>query len=248
MAEKGGDNMSFTSLEFAFFLLIVFLIYWRIRRKHRWIVLLCASYLFYAFAGVEYILLLAYVTIVTFLASRYVADVKYKRRFCFIFSVLLILFPLVYFKYTGFLGENINMILNAMGSASELSRMEIVLPIGISFYTFTALGYFIDVERRKITPFSNIFQFAAGISFFPCLVSGPIERQENLIPQMIDGKDFDYHEATYGLKQIAWGIFEKLVIADNLAKYVDTVFDNMSMYGGGIFISRITLLYGTDLL
>ena len=110
--------------------------------------------------------------------------------------------------------------------------MQIVLPLGISFYTFAAIGYVVDSLKKKYEPYNNILHLAAGLSFFPCLVSGPIERQNNLVPQVLEGHNFNYKDATYGLKQIAWGLFEKLVIADNLAVIVDIVFSDVYSYSG----------------
>jgi len=206
-------------------------------KRYQWIVLLAANYVFYYFAGIQYVGLLIYITTITYLSARYYEKIRMNKSISGVIAIFLILLPLLYFKYTGFLVENLNIILNAFNSSRKLSTMEIMLPLGISFYSFSALGYFIDVVQRKYEPFKNPFHLAVGISFFPCLVSGPIERQNKLVPQLLEEKKFDYELATYGLKQIAWGLFEKMVIADNLAVYVDKVFNDIHSYTGATLLA-----------
>ena len=224
--------MSFTSPEFWIFLPIVFGLYYVCPKSSRWLVLLAASYVFYGFAGIQYILLLAYVTAAAFLAARYLEKAQRISKWCMAIAVCAVILPLLVFKYTGFLTENLNIILRAMKSARSLTTMQIIQPLGISFYSFSALGYVIDVAKKKYPAIQNPLHLAAGIAFFPCLVSGPIERQNKLVPQLVEGNAFDYTEATYGLKQIAWGLFEKKVLADNLAVYVDIVFADVHAYFG----------------
>lgn len=230
--QKGELELSFTSSSFVIFLSITFFLYYLSSKKHRWRILLLASYVFYSFAGIQYILLLTYITIVSYLAARYLNKNSALGHNGIFISIISIIIPLLFFKYTGFLTSNINIILSACSSAVQLSTMQIALPLGISFYTFAALGYIADIAKKKYEPYNNIFHLAAGLSFFPCLVAGPIERQNKLIPQIINGAKFDYINATYGLKQIAWGLFEKIVIADNLAIYVDQVFSDVHSYSG----------------
>ena len=224
--------MSFTSPEFWIFLPIVFGLYYVCPKSSRWLVLLAASYVFYGFAGIQYILLLAYVTAAAFLAARYLEKAQRIGKWCMAIAVCAVILPLLVFKYTGFLTENLNIILRAMKSARSLTTMQIIQPLGISFYSFSALGYVIDVAKKKYPAIQTPLHLAAGIAFFPCLVSGPIERQNKLVPQLVEGNAFDYTEATYGLKQIAWGLFEKKVLADNLAVYVDIVFADVHAYFG----------------
>ena len=224
--------MSFTSLEFCIFLPIVFGLYYLCPKRSRWVILLAASYVFYGFAGIQYILLLAYVTAAAFLAARYLEKAERIGKWCMLICVCAVILPLIVFKYTGFLTENLNILLRAVKSAESLTTMQIIQPLGISFYSFSALGYVIDVARKKSPAIQNPLHLAAGIAFFPCLVSGPIERQNRLVPQIVEGNAFDYAEATYGLKQIAWGLFEKRVLADNLAVYVDTVYTDVHAYFG----------------
>ena len=224
--------MSFTSLEYWIFLPIVFGAYYICPKRRRWICLLTASCVFYGFAGIQYVLLLVYVTLAAFLAARSLEKTDHISRWWMAAGVCAVILPLIVFKYTGFLTENLNILLRAMKSARSLSTMKIIQPLGISFYSFAALGYLIDVAKKKYPAFQNPLHLAAGLSFFPCLVSGPIERQNKLVPQILEGHDFDYAEASYGLKQIAWGLFQKKVLADNLAVYADAVYADVHAWFG----------------
>ena len=229
---NGDRATSFTSPEFWIFLPVVFCLYYICPKSCRWICLLTASYVFYGFAGIPYILLLAYVTLAAFLAAKSLEKTERISKWWMFAGVCAVIAPLIVCKYTGFLTENLNIILRAMKSARSLTTMQIIQPLGISFYSFSALGYVIDVAKKKYPAIQNPLHLAAGLAFFPCLVSGPIERQNKLVPQLIGGNEFDYTEATYGLKQIAWGLFEKKVLADNLAVYADTVFSDVHAYFG----------------
>lgn len=224
--------MLFTSFSFVIFLSVLFGLYYSSPKRYRWNILLVFSYIFYAFSGIQYVLLLAYISAVSYFSAIHLHKKQTLGSFEIFSLIFAILIPLLFFKYTGFLTENINIVLSAFSSATELTSMKIVLPLGISFYTFAAVGYVVDTLKNKYEPFKNPLHLAAGLSFFPCLVSGPIERQNNLVPQVLKGSDFNYHNATYGLKQIAWGLFEKLVIADNLAVIVDKVFSDVHAYSG----------------
>ena len=224
--------MSFTSLEYWIFLPIVFGAYYICPKRERWICLLGASYVFYGFAGIQYILLLLYVTLAAYLAAGSLEKTEHISRWWMAICICAVILPLIVFKYTGFLTENLNIILRAMKSARSLTTMKIIQPLGISFYSFAALGYVIDVAKKKYPAIRNPLHLAAGLSFFPCLVSGPIERQNKLVPQLVEGNAFDYTEAAYGLKQISWGLFQKKVLADNLAVYVDAVFTDVHAYFG----------------
>ena len=230
--------MSFVSFEFLIFIIIVFGLFWFIPDKYRWRLLLLSSYVFYGFAGIQYILLLIYVSVTSFFFPLLVKKGNRHKVFICVLSIVTVLVPLMFFKYTGFLQENINVVLDSVGSAKQLSVMAIALPLGISFYTFSALGYVIDVITEKIEPERNFWHYATGISFFPCMVSGPIERQNKLIPQILAKKIFDYNQVTYGLKLIAWGLYKKTVIADSLAVYVDAIWKDLRSFEG------ITLLIG----
>ena len=224
--------MSFTSHYFAIFVTIVFFSYYFTLPRNRYLILLFASYIFYSFAGIQYLFLLIYITAVSYILGLYLEQSEPLPLRKVLVTILIIIAPLLYFKYTGFIVENINVIIAACSSAVQLSTMEIALPIGISFYTFAALGYIIDVAKRKYPAYKKPLYLAAGLAFFPCLTAGPIERQDKIVPQLICGPDFNYKDVSYGLKLISWGIFEKMVIADNLALYVDRVFSNVHSYSG----------------
>ena len=221
--------MSFVSLQFAAFLPIVFFLYWLCPGEHRWKVLLGAGYVFYAFAGPQYLLLLLYVTAAAFVFGKLTVSGDKRRT---VIMVLFMLLPLIYFKYSGFIAENISLLASYFDPEAEVSFEAAALPLGISFYTFSALGYVLDCRRGKITPCEDFFHLAAGISFFPCLISGPIERQHELIPQLLSERKFDYDDATLGMKIMAWGFFKKLAIADTFSTPVDMVFSNVKGYSG----------------
>ena len=159
--------MSFTSISFVIFLSMTFTLYYFSPIKYRWWVLLLGNYIFYSFAGLSYILLLAYITLLAYFAGRYYEKNRSLRIVVFL-SILALIIPLLYFKYTGFLTDNINIILSSCSSAVQLSTMQIVLPLGISFYTFAALGYVGDIVLGKYTAYKNPLHLAVGISFFPC--------------------------------------------------------------------------------
>jgi len=237
--------MFFVSFEFIIFIVIVFVGFWNIPDKYRWVVILLANYVFYSFAGIQYVILLLYVSISSFYFPRFVKKCKYKSLVLFV-SVLVILAPLLIFKYTGFVQENVNIILASLKSARTLTVMKLALPLGISFYTFSALGYALDVMGDRIETEQSFLHYATSLSFFPCLISGPIERQHKLIPQILSEKVFDYNKITYGLKLIAWGLYKKTVIADGLSIYVDAIWNDLYLYDGmtlavGIFFYSIQI-------
>ncbi len=219
--------MSFISLQYAIFLAVVFGLYWIVPRTYRWIILLISGYVFYAFAGAEYLLLLLYIT-----GFSYFWSVKGKGRLSDLLAVLFTILPLLYFKYYVFLTENIMRLVRAFHRVEGYDMVDIAVPLGISFYTFSALAYVIDCRSGKIKPFENIFHLAAGLSFFPCLLSGPIERQQKLVPAIVGGSDFTYEKGTWGLKTIAWGLFKKLVVADLFGLTVDSVYSRLDMFKG----------------
>ncbi len=157
--------MSFVSFEFIIFIVIVFGVFWNIPDKYRWIALLLANYVFYSFAGIQYVILLLYVSVSSFFLPRFVKRNKSKALLLFA-VVLVILAPLLLFKYTGFIQENINIILKSLRSARTLTVMKLALPLGISFYTFSALAYAIDVINDRIEAERNFLHYATSLSFF----------------------------------------------------------------------------------
>ncbi len=206
---------------------VVFAAFWLCPARFRYLVLLLASYVFYAFAGPEYLLILLYITTAAYFLAR-----PGGGRMGMFFSVLIMLLPLLYFKYTRFLAENINGVYRIFDEEGMLRFEGIILPLGISFYTFSALAYVIDVKRRKTQRENSFLHLASGIAFFPCLISGPIERQPELLGQIKNSRAFDYDTATAGLKLMAWGYFKKLVIANTMSLTTDEVFSNLHSYTG----------------
>lgn len=228
--------MLFNSINFLIFFPIVTLLYFIIPKKLRYIWLLAASYYFYMCWNAKYALLLFFSTFSTWAAGWLVHAFKSKmgKRFAVAGCVTINVGILFVFKYLGFFQEICNRILGKLGLQLWERSFDFLLPVGISFYTFQALGYIIDVYRERITPEKNLLRYALFVSFFPQLVAGPIERSENLLKQVRDIekiKVWNYENVTKGLTLMMWGLFVKMVIADRVAILVNTVFDNLYMYG-----------------
>lgn len=223
--------MLFNSWQFAVFLPIVFLLYWTFNPKFRWILLLAASYYFYMSWNIKYIVLILFTTFVSYAGAILIEKYKYKRSALFL-TIISCLGVLFIFKYFNFFSDTLINIFSAFSIHLHPITLKIMLPVGISFYTFQTLSYVIDVYKGKIKPERHFGIYATFISFFPQLVAGPIERTENLLPQIKSEHKFNYEQAVYGLQLIAWGFFKKLVIADNLALSVDLVYDNLYQYSG----------------
>ena len=238
--------MLFNSLDFAIFLPIVFFLYWYIANKNLRIqnlLIVLASYLFYGWWDYRFLSLIIFSTLVDYsigiLLNR--NSDKTFRKILLWTSIIVNLGFLGFFKYYNFFLENFVSAFSFFGYKLEGYGLNIILPVGISFYTFQTLSYTIDVYKRNLEPTKDFISFAAFVSFFPQLVAGPIERATNLLPQFYVKRKFDYHHAVNGTKQILWGLFKKVVIADQCAIYVNLIFDNSSDYGG------ITLLIGAFL-
>ena len=224
--------MLFNSTEFLIFLPITLILYWIFPNKYRYICLFIASYTFYMFWNPKYALLMGISTVVTFLSGVLIEKLKYKR-IVVAFSFIINLTILIFFKYFDFLLQNINIILSALNIQLINKPFDVILPVGISFYTFQALSYTIDVYRGDIKPEKNIVKYALFVSFFPQLVAGPIERSKNLLIQIENlekVKRFDYNRITEGLTLMLFGYFQKMVIADRAAILVDTVFNSYYEY------------------
>lgn len=221
--------MLFNSLEFAFFLPISFLLYWfvfaRSLKAQNFFVLLC-SYIFYAWWDWRFLGLIFASTLIDYTAGLFIerAETLYKKKLLLSMSLVFNLGLLGFFKYYNFFVENLIEGLSGLGIDSSFTTLRILLPVGISFYTFQTLSYTIDVYYKRIEPTSDFITFAAFVSFFPQLVAGPIERARNLLPQFLRDRKFEYALAVDGMKQILWGLFKKIVIADNCAVYVDQIF------------------------
>ncbi len=233
--------MLFNSIDFAIFLPIVFLLYWFVTQKNLKIqnlLLLVASYVFYGWWDWKFLSLIIFSSFVDYYVgiglSKY--NDKKKRKLLLLTSILVNLGFLGFFKYYNFFAESFADAFTLLGSPIEASRLNIILPVGISFYTFQTLSYSIDVYRRKLEPTKDMMAFFAFVSFFPQLVAGPIERATNLLPQFYKKRNFHYGMAVDGLRQILWGLFKKIVIADNCAELANTIFDNSADLNGSSLV------------
>ncbi len=226
--------MLFNSLEFIIFFPIVVAVYFAINPKYRWILLLFASYYFYMCWNYKYIVLIIFSTIVDYIAARamYTAQKKSLKQLYLIGSLVSNLGLLFFFKYFNFFGENINLIFDKFNIFHQVPVYDILLPVGISFYTFQTLSYTIDVYRGSRAPEYHFGKFALYVAFFPQLVAGPIERSSRLLPQFHKVFTFDYERVKHGIILMTWGFFKKVVIADRLSEYVNLVYNNPHDYGG----------------
>lgn len=219
--------MLFNSLAFAVFLPIVFALYWLLPHRFRWVLLLAASYYFYMSWNVKYVTLILFTTLASYLAALLIEKQTNRRAKKAVLAVtsVLCLSVLFFFKYFNFVNTSLCELLSLFAIKLNPVTLNILLPVGISFYTFQTLSYVIDVYRGDIDAEHHLGYYATFISFFPQLVAGPIERAENLLPQIKAEHSFDYGQATYGLKLMAWGFFKKLVIADTLSPCVSAVYN-----------------------
>lgn len=233
--------MLFNSISFLLFFPIVCIVYFMIpanQLRLRNVMLLLASYYFYMNWEPTYALLLLTSTLITYLAAlgiEYFRTVRY-RKLCLVSSLVLNLSILFLFKYYNFLAQNVEALLCRGGLGIDIPEFQLLLPVGISFYTFQALGYSIDVYRGTTKAEHNFATYALFVSFFPQLVAGPIERSNNLLPQFKHKHTFDYNEAMIGLRMMVWGYFLKLVLADRCGIYVDSIFNNIDKHNGGSFL------------
>lgn len=226
--------MLFNSLQYIAFLGIVYVIYWLLPNRFRWGMLLVVSYYFYMCWNVKYVFLIAFTTLVSYVAAIMIelAATNKKKKIIMGLAAALCLLLLFLFKYFNFLSENIAAMISFFTTDVSPITLKLLLPVGISFYTFQTLSYVIDVYRGEIPAERNLGIYATYISFFPQLVAGPIERTNHLLPQIKGEHYFSEEKTTEGLKLMLWGYFKKLVIADNLAQYVDTVYGYLPGYKG----------------
>ena len=223
--------MSFTSLQFLLFLPLVFVLYWTLRRSVRWqnLLLICASYVFYGWWDWRFLGLIALTTAASFasglLLERYDGHER-RRRWITAANIVLNLGILALFKYYDFFADNLSAVLRALGLHADLPTLRLILPVGISFYTFQALSYTIDVHRRQLRATRDVLAFFAYIAFFPQLVAGPIERATHLLPQMLRARTFNYTAAADGLRQMLWGFAKKMLVADTCALAVDIIWQS----------------------
>ena len=228
--------MLFNSLEFLIFFPLVVAIYFIIPKKARYIWLLVASYYFYMCWNATYALLIGISTLITWLSGILLSkfEEKWKKQLVVAGSFISNLGILVFYKYFDFIIENINNVLSSFGAELVSNPFDVILPVGISFYTFQALSYTVDVYRKEIIPEKNLLRYALFVSFFPQLVAGPIERSGNLLKQLRNVHTIEvwnYDRITKGFAQMVWGMFQKMVIADRVAIFVNSVYNNLHAVG-----------------
>ena len=233
--------MLFNSLDFAIFLPIVFVLYWFVCQKNLKLqnfLVLVASYVFYGWWDIRFLSLIVFTTLVDYVVGRRleVEERKGKRKMLLWISIVVNLGFLGFFKYYNFFLDNFLAAFSFFGQEISVNSLNIILPVGISFYTFQTMSYTIDVYRRKLAPTKDIVAFSAFVGFFPQLVAGPIERASNLLPQFYAKRSFKYQYAVDGLRQILWGLFKKIVIADNCAEYANEIFTYYPDYGGSTLV------------
>lgn len=233
--------MFFNSIDFAIFLPIVFIFYWFVTNKSlhiQNILLLVSSYFFYACWDWRFMFLLIFSTLLDFYTGIKIheATTRKGRLFWLWLSIGVNLGFLCVFKYYNFFAASFTDGLALLGLKANLSTLQIVLPVGISFYTFHGLSYVIDIYKKRIQPELNFINYSVFVSFFPLLVAGPIERATHLLPQIVKKREFSYSKAVDGLRQILWGLFKKVVIADNCAEYANSIFNNSADLSGSTLL------------
>lgn len=237
--------MLFNSIDFALFLPIVFIIYWYLLKNSlKWqnLFILVSSYVFYGWWDYRFLSLIVFSTLVDYVIGRQLSlyQKQAHRKWLVAASLFTNLGLLGFFKYYNFFVDSWVQAWLVVGVEMDINTMKIILPVGISFYTFQTLSYTIDVYRKKLEPTTDFIQFAAYVSFFPQLVAGPIERAKQLLPQFQKQRTFDYQFAISGFYLIIWGMFKKVVVADNCAFFVNQVFNNTSDYSSiELFIGAI---------
>jgi alginate O-acetyltransferase complex protein AlgI len=229
------------SFSFLVFFTIVFVLHWKIPSKYQWVLLLAASYYFYASWKPAFLGLIILTTVVSYFCGLEIYRRQDKRKFFLILALVLNLGILIIFKYFDFFSVTLHQL-----TGLDLPQFKLLLPIGISFYTLQVIGYLIDVYRRKSEPETHIGVFAVFVCFFPQLLAGPIERSTTLITQLKTLRTFDYFEASSGLKLFVFGLFKKMVIADNIAVVVDRVYGALPEYKG-LSLLLVVFLYSIQI-
>ena len=233
--------MFFNSIDFAIFLPVIFILYWFVANKNLKLqnfLIVVASYIFYGWWDWRFLSLIIFSTVIDYLIGISLSkqENQNKRKVLLWSSILVNLGFLGFFKYYNFFVDNFITAFSFFGTEINANSLNIILPVGISFYTFQTLSYTIDVYKRKLEPTNDFIAFSAFVSFFPQLVAGPIERATNLLPQFYSKRHFDYPKAVDGMRQILWGLFKKIVIADNCAQYANIIFNNSSEYSGSTLV------------
>ena len=233
--------MLFNSIDFVIFLPMVFSLYWFVTNKSLTLqnsLIVAASYFFYGWWDWRFLSLIVFSTVVDYTVGQQLrrSDNQRKRKLLLWISIVVNLGFLGFFKYYNFFLDNFITAFSFFGQKIQGNSLNIILPVGISFYTFQTMSYTIDVYRRKLEPTNDFIAFSAFVSFFPQLVAGPIERASNLLPQFYSKRTFDYSKAVDGMRQILWGLIKKVVIADNCAEYANIIFNNSTEYSGSTLV------------
>lgn len=232
--------MLFNSLEFIVFIVIVFGLYWFVfnkKLKHQNILVLCSSYIFYGWWDYRFLSLILLSTVVDYFVGLAIhrSQKNKRRKFLLWVSIVFNIGVLGFFKYYNFFVDSLIALFNSSGYQMQSTwSLNVILPVGISFYTFQTMSYSIDIYRKKLNPTADFISFATFVSFFPQLVAGPIERASNLLPQILNKRTFSYERGMQGLRLILWGLVKKVVIADTLGLKVDDIFENYTDFGGGV--------------
>jgi len=225
--------MVFNSLVFVAFFIIVTTLFFILPHKYRWALLLAASCYFYMYFLPIYILILGFTILVDYIAGIYIAKSEGRRRKMFlVFSLIANIGVLAFFKYYNFLNFNITLLMGDFGYKNPIPHLDILLPVGLSFHTFQAMSYTIEVYRGHQKPEKHFGIYALYVMFYPQLVAGPIERPQNILHQFHEEKHFDYNRVVEGLRIMLWGFIKKLIVADRIGIYVDAVFNNAHYHSG----------------
>ena len=233
--------MLFNSINFAIFLPIVFFLYWFVTKGNlrvQNILLLVSSYFFYACWDYRFLFLLVFSTLIDYFTGIKIheAQNQNRKKLWLWLSIFVNIGFLGVFKYYNFFSSSFVDAISLLGIKANLVTIKVILPVGISFYTFHGLSYVLDLYKNRIQPERNFINYSVFVSFFPLLVAGPIERATHLLPQVLKKREFDYLKAVDGLRQILWGLFKKVVIADNCAEFANQIFNNSVNYSGSTLV------------
>ena len=226
--------MVFNSVQFLIFLPIVFLLYWLVFKPVKWqnVLIVVASYVFYGWWDWRFLALIAFTSVCSFASGVLIERYRSRGKAISAVNIVINLLILGFFKYFNFFAESFAQAMNSVGWYCDAPTLNIVLPVGISFYTFQALSYSIDVYRKKLPASHSLIDVMAFISFFPQLVAGPIERATHLLPQFQQPRTFSPSNATSGMRQILWGLFKKMIVADTCGMIVDRMWEDMDSQTG----------------
>ena len=231
--------MLFNSVTFLLFFIVFFFLYWFVAGKNfRWqnILILVASYIFYGWWDWRFVFLLILSTLIDYFFGLAIYQSGTRKKLYLWLSVANNLVILGFFKYYNFFAESFQQMSEKLGWMTHPYILEIVLPVGISFYTFHGMSYVFDIYNGKLKPTTNFIEYAVFVCFFPLLVAGPIERANHLLPQVIKPRTFQYSQAMEGMRLILWGLFKKLVVADSLAVIVNQIFGHQESYSGSTLV------------